>query len=264
MCGRYELSSHPAVIALAFGLPFPPEIQPRYNVAPTQQVPIIRENGEGTRELVQVRWGLVPRWAKDPSIGVRMINARAETVATKGAFRYALARHRCLVPVNGFYEWRRTASGKAPMHVGMPDARPFGLAGLYERWLSPEGEVVDTCTIVTTAACESLRDVHERMPVIVPPAEYARWLDRSNPDAADLLAPWSGERLHVYPVSTRVNAVQNDDEALCAPIAESEPKPAPSTSGPLQPNAPGVPGDADAERADDAAGEPVPNQLSLL
>jgi putative SOS response-associated peptidase YedK len=251
------------VIALAFGLPFPPEIRPRYNIAPMQQVPIIRENSEGTRELVQVRWGLVPRWAKDPSIGTRMINARAETAATKGAFRYALARHRCLVPVNGFYEWRRTASGKAPLHIGMPDARPFGLAGLYERWLSPEGEVLDTCTIVTTAACESLRDVHERMPVIVPDADYARWLDCSNPDAGDLLATWSGERLRVYPVSTRVNAVRNDDAALCDPIAEGEPESPPSIFDSTKSDAPDVPGEAD-ETAADEAGEDVPDQLSLL
>ncbi|MDQ2915919.1 MAG: SOS response-associated peptidase [Pseudomonadota bacterium] len=218
MCGRYELSSHPTAIALAFGLPHPPDIRPRYNIAPTQQVPIIRHNAAGERELIQVRWGLVPRWAKDPSIGARMINARAETVAVKSAFRNAFARHRCLVPVNGFYEWQRMHSGKQPLHIGMPDGRPFGLAGLYERWLSPEGEVLDTCTIVTTSACESLRVVHERMPVIVPDAEYARWLDCTNPDVDDLLAAWSGEPLRVYPVSTRVNFVSNDDARLCEPM----------------------------------------------
>jgi putative SOS response-associated peptidase YedK len=263
MCGRYELSSHPAVIALAFGLPFSPEIHPRYNIAPMQQVPIIRENSEGTRELAQVRWGLVPRWAKDPSIGARMINARAETVTTKGAFRYALARHRCLVPANGFYEWRKTTSGKLPMHIGLPDARPFGLAGLYERWLSPEGEVLDTCTILTIAACASLHDVHERMPVIVPDADYARWLDCSNPDVGDLLASWSGEPLRAYPVSTRVNAVRNDDAALCEPIAEGQPESPPSISDSTKSDAPDVPGEAD-ETAAEEAGEDVPDQLSLL
>jgi putative SOS response-associated peptidase YedK len=158
MCGRYELSSHPTAIALAFGLPHPPDVRPRYNIAPTQQVPIVRGNAAGERELVEMRWGLVPRWAKDPSIGTRMINARAETVATKGAFRNAFARHRCLVPVNGFYEWKRIANGKQPLHIGRADGRPFGLAGLYERWLSPEGEVLDTCAIVTTQSCASLTD----------------------------------------------------------------------------------------------------------
>lgn len=218
MCGRYELSSHPAAIALAFGLPHPPDIQPRYNIAPTQQVPIVRLNHAGERELVQVRWGLVPRWAKDPSIGTRMINARGETLASKAAFSNAFARHRCLVPANGFYEWQVTRSGKQPMHVGMPDGRPFGLAGLYERWLSPEGEVLDTCAIVTTSACDSLRNVHERMPVIVPDAEYGRWLDSANADVADLVAAWSGGPLRVYPVSTRVNSVRNDDAALRDPV----------------------------------------------
>lgn len=219
MCGRYELSSHPTAIALAFGLPHPPDIRPRYNIAPTQQVPIVRHNAAGERELVQVRWGLVPRWAKDPSIGAKMINARGETVASKGAFRNAFARHRCLVPANGFYEWRRTRSGKQPMHIGMSDGRPFGLAGLYERWLSPDGEVLDTCTIVTTSASGSLADVHPRMPVIVPDAEYARWLDCANADVADLLAAWSGAPLRIHPVSTRVNAVINDDAQLCEPVS---------------------------------------------
>lgn len=218
MCGRYELSSHPKAVALAFGLRYPPDLVPRYNIAPTQQVPIVRLSAAGERELVQVRWGLVPRSAKDPAIGVRMINARSETIATRSAFRNAFARHRCLVPVSGFYEWHVTWSGKQPVHIGMPDGRPFGLAGLYERWLAPDGEVLDTCTIVTTSACESLRNVHDRMPVIVPPAEYERWLDRANADVADVLMPWSGDPLRVYPVSTRVNTVSNDDAALCDPV----------------------------------------------
>ena len=258
MCGRYELSSHPAAIALAFGLPFPPELHPRYNVAPTQHVPIVRARDDGTRELVQVRWGLVPRWAKDPSIGTHMINARAETVATKGAFRHAFARHRCLVPVTGFYEWRRTRSGKQPMHIGMRDGRPFGLAGLYERWLSPDGEVVDTCSIITTNACDSLRHVHDRMPVIVPGADYARWLDHANDDASGLLAPWSGEPLYVYPVSRRVNAVRNDDAALTEPVAEEEPEEAPAS------RATPVAGNGAPQATDDAAEPAEPDQLSLL
>src|SRR6185312_17118558 len=121
MCGRYELHTHPAVLALAFGLPFPPDITPRYNIAPMQNVPVIRRGADGARELTQVRWGLVPRWAKDPAIGARMINARGETLASRSAFRNAFARHRCLVPVNGFYEWQATPAGKQPLHIGMPD-----------------------------------------------------------------------------------------------------------------------------------------------
>lgn len=253
MCGRYELSSHPTAIALAFRLPYPPDLRPRYNIAPMQQVPIIRHNRAGERELVQVRWGLVPRWAKEPSIGARMINARAETLATRGAFRNAFARHRCLVPANGFYEWQPLRSGKLPLHIGMQDGRPFGLAGLYERWLSPHGEVLDTCTIVTTSACESLRHVHERMPVIVPDAEYARWLDCSNPDdVADLLRAWPGEPLRAYPVSTRVNSVRNDDAQLCQPVDPSDHAARPSADDTPEPAA----GEADAEDE--------PDQLPLL
>ena len=218
MCGRYELSSHPAAIALAFGLPHPPPLAARYNIAPTQQVPIVRQNAAGERELAQVRWGLVPRWARDPEIGVRMINARGETLTLKSAYRNAYARHRCLLPVNGFYEWQATDTRKQPMHIGMRDGRPFGLAGLYERWLSPEGEVLDTCTIVTTAASDELRHIHDRMPVIVSTAHYARWLDTASTDVGDLVVPWSGESLRVYPVSTRVNAVRNDDAAICDPV----------------------------------------------
>jgi putative SOS response-associated peptidase YedK len=218
MCGRYQLSSHPAAIALAFGLQLPPDVAPRYNIAPMQQVPIVRLNTAGERELTFVRWGFVPRWAKDPSIGARMINARAESVSTRYAFHNAYARHRCLLPLNGFYEWQATPSGKQPMHIGMPDGRPFGLAGLYERWLSPAGEVLDTCTIVTISASEALRRVHDRMPVIVPDTAYERWLDPANVDVADLLEAWSGDALRAYPVSTRVNAVLNDDAQLCEPV----------------------------------------------
>jgi len=266
MCGRYELSSHPAAVALAFGLDYPPDIRPRYNIAPMQQVPIVRLGSNGRRQLVQVRWGLVPRFAKDPSIGARMINARGETLASRSAFRNAFARHRCLVPVNGFYEWRKTPSGKTPMHIGMPDARPFGLAGLCERWRSPDGDVLDTCAIVTTAACESLHDVHARMPVIVPDEDHARWLDCANADAdaADLLAAWSGEALHVYAVSSRVNAVRNDDAGLLeAVVADEAATPdsgatratAPSRARAVKRDTAAPPADADAD---------IPDQLSLL
>jgi putative SOS response-associated peptidase YedK len=271
MCGRYELSSHPDVVALAFGLPQPPPLRPRYNIAPTQQVPIVRRNVSGTRELVEMRWGLVPRWAKDPSIGARMINARAESIATSGAFRDAYARHRCLVPVNGFYEWRRVHTGKQPLHIGMPDGRPFALAGLYERWRSAEGDVLDTCTIVTTQACASLRDVHDRMPVIVPDAEYARWLDCSNPDVGDLLRAWSGEALRLYPVSTRVNAVRNDDATLCDPVdaaadngAAARPE-SPAPSKPAQDCADSTLAARPPGRDDEPlAGAPAPMQSTLF
>jgi putative SOS response-associated peptidase YedK len=219
VCGRFELHSSPAVVALAFGLPHPPAISPRYNIAPTQDVPVIRATKGGARELSQMRWGLVPRWAKDPSVGVRMINARAETLADKPAFRNAFRWHRCLLPADGFYEWKRGPAGsKQPFRIGMRDGAPLALAGLTERWLSPEGEVLDSCTIVTTAANGLIASLHERMPLILAPEDYSRWLDRSVEDVSDLLSPYPAHAMSCYPVSTRVNAVKNDDASLIARV----------------------------------------------
>ena len=223
MCGRYELHTHPAAIALTFGLPFPPEIGPRYNIAPMQDVPVVRLNRSGERELTQVRWGLVPRWAKDPSIGARLINARAETVADKPAFRMALRKHRCLIPSDGFYEWKAIPGGKQPMHIGMKSGDPFALAGMTERWLSPEGEVLDTCAIVTTEANALLMPLHDRMPLIIAPADYERWLDKAEDDVTDLFRPFPSEAMSYYPVSTRVNAVRNDDASLIERVEELAP-----------------------------------------
>jgi putative SOS response-associated peptidase YedK len=223
MCGRYELHANPAAIALAFGLAWPPDIAPRYNIAPMQQVPIVRVNAHGERELVQVRWGLVPRWAKHPSIGARMINARAETVATKPAFRMAFQRHRCLLPADGFYEWQVRADGsKQPIHIGMKDGSLFGLAGLYERWLTPEGDPLDTCTILTTDANALLRRLHDRMPVIVPREAFEQWLDPATPDPAELLTPFDAARMAAWPVDARVNSVRNDDAACIEPLAANQ------------------------------------------
>ena len=222
MCGRYELHSHPAAIALAFALAHPPDVRARYNIAPMTDVPIVRVNAEGQRECVRMRWGLVPRWAKDPSIGAKMINARGETLADKPSFRTAYRRHRCLVPADGFYEWMplpATGAGgdrsrKQPVHVGMKHGGLFGMAGLHERWLSAAGELLDSCTIVTTSANAALRGVHDRMPVIIAPEEYARWLDPGIAEAPDLVAPYPADAMTYYPVSTRVNNVHHDDASL--------------------------------------------------
>ena len=224
MCGRYELHTQAAALALAFGVPFPAQMRPRYNIAPMQDVPIIRRSAAGERELVNVRWGLVPRWAKDPSIGNRMINARSETLADKPSFRTALKRHRCLLPTDGFYEWKQTPSGsKQPIHIGMKDASPFAFAGLFERWLSPAGEVLDTCTIITTQANALLSPLHDRMPAIIAPVAYDRWLDVANADTAPLFAPYPPEAMMYYPVSLRVNSVKNDDASLIKRVDEAAP-----------------------------------------
>jgi len=236
MCGRYELHTHPAAIALAFGLNRVPELHARYNIAPMTEVAVVRVDSEGGRELVRMRWGLVPRWAKDPGIGARMINARAETLSEKPSFRTAYRRHRCLIPANGFYEWREVTSPhphKEPLHIGMQDGSVFAFAGLSERWLGADGDVLDTCTIVTTMANTLLRPLHDRMPVIVAPEHYARWLDPKQPSADDLLAPYPSAAMAWYPVSTRLNAVRNDDESLLHPVgpAHGAPQSEPSPEG---------------------------------
>ena len=241
MCGRYELHSSPAAIALAFGLAHPPYVDPHYNIAPTNDVPIVRTGNDGQRELVRMRWGLVPRWAKDPSIGARMINARGETLAEKQSFRTAYRRHRCLLPADGFYEWRAVAHvpgdtpRRQPQHIGMADGSLFGLAGIYERWLSEEGEVLDSCAIVTTDANALLMPIHDRMPLIVAPGHYARWLDPANADVADLIAPYPSEAMAYYPVSTRVNSVRHDDASLIEPVAALEPESADAEPPPHPP-----------------------------
>jgi putative SOS response-associated peptidase YedK len=222
MCGRYELHSNPSAIALAFGLAHPPDVQARYNIAPMTDVPIVRVSTDGEhREVVRMRWGMVPRWAKDPSVGARMINARGETLADRPSFQMPYRRHRCLLPADGFYEWQPVARSagaedkrKQPMHIGMADGSLFGLAGLYERWRGEDGTVLDTCAIVTTTANALLAPIHDRMPVIIGPDDYARWLDPANADVADLIAPYPSSSMACYPVSLRVNAVRHDDAAL--------------------------------------------------
>jgi len=243
MCGRFELHSHPAAIALAFGLAHPPDVQARYNVAPMTDVPIVRVGTDGQRELVRVRWGLVPRWAKDPSVGARMINARGETLADKRSFQMPYRRHRCLLPADGFYEWQPVAarSGgadaqrKQPMHVGMADGCLFGLAGLFERWRSDDGTVLDTCAIVTTEANSLLAPIHDRMPLIVAPEDYARWLDPDDADVAELIAPYPSSAMACYPVSLRVNSVRNDDAAL---LERTEPMAVDASQPAAEPNTP--------------------------
>lgn len=241
MCGRYELHAQPAAIALAFGLPAPPEVAPRYNIAPMQQVPIVRINAHGARELAFVRWGLVPRWAKDPAVGAKMINARGETVRDKPAFRTAYRRHRCLLPANGFYEWmaRDGATGaKQPVHVSLRDGAPLAFAGVAERWLGPDGEPLDTCAIVTTEANALLARVHDRMPLIIAPADYARWLDPMVADPGDLIAPYDSDALRYVPVSTRVNTVRHDDASLIEPLTAEASSTPPATEAPDDPEAP--------------------------
>ena len=222
MCGRYSLHSLPEVIALQFGLASAPAIMPRYNVAPGTELLAVRVDAGGRRVAQMLRWGLIPSWAKDPAIGNRMINARAETLAEKPSFRTALKRRRCIIPADGFYEWKNTGGRKQPYFVRPSADQLWGLAGLYELWQGPQG-ALHSCTIVTTAANEFMRQLHERMPVILPRDAYAYWLDSANSDSAalgNLLLALPAEAMRAYPVSQRVNSVRNYDPSL---IEESVP-----------------------------------------
>jgi putative SOS response-associated peptidase YedK len=225
MCGRFTLFESDKVLSGEFGLSGIPRLSPRYNIAPSQSVATVRAAPAGTgRELALLRWGLIPSWSKDPSIGNGLINARAETAREKPSFRNAFRRHRCLIPATGFYEWQRLERGKQPYFVRMRDERLFAFAGLWDRWESADKSVIETCTILTTAANAVLAPIHDRMPVILPPAEYERWLDPAlqNTDSlGSLLVPFPPEEMMAIPVSPRVNAPSVDDEKCISPLPSS-------------------------------------------
>jgi len=222
MCGRFTLFESDKILSKEFGVSGFPPLSPRYNIAPSQPVAAVRAARAGAgRELALLRWGLIPSWSKDPAIGNRLINARAETAREKPSFRNAFRRHRCLIPASGFYEWRRQERGKQPYFVRMRDGRPFAFAGLWDRWESTEEGAIETCTILTTAPNAVLAPIHDRMPVILPPAEYARWLDPSLRDTdslAPLLVPFPPEDMLAFPVSPRVNPPATDDVKCIAPL----------------------------------------------
>jgi len=222
MCGRFTLFEADKILSKEFGVSGVPPLSPRYNIAPSQPIAAVRTPHTGAgRELALLRWGLIPSWSKDPAIGNRLINARAETVQEKPSFLNAFRRHRCLIPTNGFYEWQRQERGKQPYFVRMRDERIFAFAGLWDRWESPDDGVIETCAILTTAANAVLAPIHGRMPVILPQAEYARWLDPAlkDPDSlSPLLVPFPPEGMLAIPVSPRVNAPSTDDEKCIVPL----------------------------------------------
>lgn len=226
MCGRFTLTSTPERLALRFGLREVPDLSPRFNIAPAQDVATIRAEPEGARVLEPRRWGLIPPWAKDPKVGIRMINARAETAAERPAYRKAFRLRRCLVPADGFYEWAGTSQARQPYHIGVNDGSPFAMAGLWERWSSPGGLVIESCTLLTTRANERIAPLHDRMPVILDPQDYARWLDPESRDVdglLDLLRPFASDRMTLHPVSSRVNNPRYDDPTCAQPVPESQP-----------------------------------------
>jgi len=232
MCGRYLLNMPSDAIRERYWIERDLAVQDhlfqRFNIAPSQPVAAVRLGpGDGRRELVSVRWGLIPSLAKEPKTDYNTINARAETVAVKPTFRDAFRRRRCLIPASGFYEWARRPDGqtKQPFYITLTDGEPFAFAGLWERWeprASAEGEPVESCTIIVTDANGCLRPIHDRMPVILHPADYYRWLNPAGKNPEELLKPYPEERMTRRPVSARVNSPKYDDPECIAPVAATE------------------------------------------
>jgi putative SOS response-associated peptidase YedK len=220
MCGRYTLATPVERLAEEFGLEEAPGgLPPNYNVAPTQEVAAVLAEG-GRRRLEVLRWGLVPPWADDPGIGSRMINARSETAPEKPSFRRAFRERRCLIPADGFYEWRRLNGGKQPYYIRVHDGRPFAFAGIWESW-EREGPGIRSCAILTTSANALVGEIHDRMPVILPASSYEAWLDpeAEREELAALLAPYPDDEMETYPVSRLVNSPQNNDPRCIEPAA---------------------------------------------
>jgi putative SOS response-associated peptidase YedK len=223
MCGRFTLRATPEQLTEVFNLVRVPENRPRYNIAPTQSVAVVRADSERKRELVMLRWGLIPSWAKDAGLASTLINARSETAAAKPAFRGAMRHRRCLIPADGFYEWQAIPGSKTkqPLWITLRDAALFAFAGLWEHWNDPANGPVETCTILTTSANALLKPIHDRMPVILHPQDYDRWLDPQNKDAAtlaDLLASYPAERMSITAVSTLVNSPRNEKPECLEPL----------------------------------------------
>ena len=224
MCGRFSLSKSDQDIADLFRVRDMPALLARYNIAPSQPVAaVLVPQPDSDRQLRHLTWGLVPPWADDPAIGGRMINARSETAATKPTFRAAFKRRRCLIPADGFYEWRKTGGRKQPHFIAMEDRSLFAFAGLWEHWESPDGSEIDSCAILTTEPNALCATIHNRMPVILPSDAYDSWLDPTNQNAAALsamLGPFPAERMTAYAVSPHVNSPRNDDPRCIEPVKE--------------------------------------------
>jgi putative SOS response-associated peptidase YedK len=227
MCGRYRLSRRKQLIEEYFGsAPWDDDWSPRYNIAPTQPVPVVRQHPkEPIRQISLMKWGLIPSWAKDPSIATGTINAKSETAATKPAFRDPLRFRRCLIPANGFYEWKRAGSSKQPYCFEVREGELFAFAGLWDGWKNPEGQWIKTCSILTTIPNAVTSTVHDRMPVILDPDSYDLWLDPGMTNVqviSELLKPFDARMMRCYPVSGRINHVVNDDEECSRPVEHAE------------------------------------------
>jgi putative SOS response-associated peptidase YedK len=228
MCGRYALRAHPEVVALQFGLEALSPLKARYNICPGTDVLIVRVDRHGARAPGEYRWGLIPHWAKDPSIGHRLANARGESLGERPAFHDAFLRWRCLVPASGYYEWKSVVGAKQPWYLRPLDAPLFGLAGITALWHGPHGPL-RSVSLITTAANELSAAIHDRMPLIIAREDYAAWLDPANTDVRalkGLVRPYPAERMSAHAVGMRVNTPANDDPSLIEPLPR----------GPLQPH----------------------------
>ena len=212
MCGRFTLSQPTDAIASAFNIAQIPPLEPRYNIAPTQLIPSILSASGGEKQLQMLRWGLIPSWAKDDKISAKLINARAETVSEKPSFKAAFKRRRCLIVADGFYEWQRQEKQKQPYYFRLQNAQLFAFAGLWEQWKSPDEDIINSCTILTTEANDLLRPIHDRMPVILESKDYGLWLDSEaqQPQLQQLLRPYQADLMTSYTVSTKVNNSKNN------------------------------------------------------
>jgi putative SOS response-associated peptidase YedK len=222
MCGRFtRTAASRETLADLFQLADPPGLLPLFNIAPTEGVAAVRVVPSGQqRELVTLRWGLIPSWADDPKIGFKMINARAETAATKPSFRSAFKARRCLIAADGYFECQKRDGAKQPYYIHMKGGKLFAFAGLWERWALADGEAIESCTILTTDANELTKPIHDRMPVLVDPSDYKQWLDPAErPDVLqELLRPYPPKSMEAYPVSTFVNNVKNKGPQCVAPL----------------------------------------------
>lgn len=224
MCGRFTRKENFQQLAKLLGLRTIPQLPPRYNIAPSQLIACVRANPESQEnECVQLKWGLVPSWAKDPSIGHKMINARAETVSEKPSFRKAFQQRRCLILADGFYEWKREGKEKHPYYIHFTDNRPFAFAGLWERWEASGGAPLESCAMITTGPNALMKPIHNRMPVILHPQDYALWLNLAVHEAQSLTAmlqPYPPEHMETYLVSASMNNPRNDGPTCHQPLVK--------------------------------------------
>ncbi len=223
MCGRFALKAPPDELVIRFGLDECADFGPRYNIPPGTDIPVIRLSPEGKRVLHLLHWGLVPHWAKDPSIGTKLNNTRGESVAEKPSFREAFKKRRCLVPADGFFEWKAEGKIKLPYYISLKSGEPMAMAGLWESWKSPDGEIVRTVCIITIGANELMAPIHDRMPVLVAREHWQSWLAAPADEIRPLVVPYPANEMRAWQVSLRVSRTANDDSSLIEPAPESAP-----------------------------------------